>query len=113
MVRSLLRNERLKDSSSLRFILLLVGICILLGSVAVWFGIADFDHRFSLDSQQQPSEVSFKQETRTDPYNQLQPDVQRIVNQAINGQEFRFESGEMQLPTRVRQGGTNYKFNSR
>ena len=113
MPRSLLKNERLRNSSSLRFILMFFGICILLGSVAVWFGIADFDYQFSFDEEQQANELSFREETRTDPYDQLQPETRKIVDQALNGQEFSFENDEKQLPKRVSRGGTYYVFNSR
>ena len=113
MPRSLLKNNRLKNSSSLRFILMFLGICILLGSVAVWFGVADFDHQYSFDREQPPSEISFREETRTDPYDQLQPETRRIVDQALNGREFTFEDGEKQLPTRIRRGNTYYEFISK
>lgn len=113
MPRSLLKNERLKNNSTLRFALLFLGICILLGSVAIWFGVADFDYQYSFDEDHQANELSFQEKTQADRYDQLTPDTRKTVDQALNGKEFSFENDEKQLPKYVSQGDTYHEFNSK
>ena len=113
MPRSLLKNEYLKNSSTLRFVLLFLGICILLGSVAIWFGVADFDYQFSFSEDHQADDLSFQEQSRADPYNQLDANTRKTVDQALNGKEFTFENDEKQLPKYVSQGDTYHEFNSK
>lgn len=111
MVRSFLDSSLLQRHSTLRFALLFVGVCVMLGSVALWFGTADFDYHYGFDGQ--IDDVSFQQEIRTTPYGQLSPDTKRIVDRAVQGRSFTFENGEMSLPTLVSHGGTYYRFDAR
>ena len=111
MVRSLLHSSWLRGSSGLRFTLMLLGVCVMLASVAVWFGAADFDYHFSYDRQLDTP--SFDQKSHASPYQQLDPDKKRVVDAALDGKTFDFEDDTTDLPSVVSRGGTYYKFDSR
>ena len=111
MVRSLLRSTLLTRYSSLRLLLMVLGVCVLLASGPIWLGTADFDYRFSYDGQVE--EPSFEQKTQTTPYRQLDPGTRRIVDNAIDGKSYGFEDDTRSLPQYVSRGGTFYGFTSR
>jgi hypothetical protein len=113
MPRSLLKNKYLKSSSTLRFILMVLGVCILLGSVAAWVGIADFDSQYSFVGDHQSNDLPFRERVKADPYDQLESDTRNIVDKALNGKEFTFEDDRKQLPKYVTQGNTYHEFNYR
>lgn len=111
MVRSLLRSSVLQRSSSIRLVLLVLGICVLLASVPLWLAMADYDYHYSFERER--SDITFQQELVTTPYDQLSPETQRVVDAAIAGETFNFEDGTMDLPGFVSRGGTYYQFDAR
>jgi hypothetical protein len=111
MVRSLLHSSLLQRSSGLRFALLFLGICVLLASVPLWFGMADFDYHFSYDRTLR--DPSFYQQTQTSPYGQLLDENKRVVDAALAGKTFEFEDDTKNLPEIVRKDGVYRKFNAR
>ncbi|HET7324826.1 MAG TPA: hypothetical protein VFJ06_10880 [Halococcus sp.] len=110
MVRSLLNSSLLQRSEGLRFVFLVLGMCILLASVVMWVGLADFDYHFSygheLDSP------SFVQKTHATPYEQLDGTKKHIVDAAFDGRSFTFEDDTKDLPEIVNKNGVYYKFAS-
>lgn len=111
MVRSLLDSSLLQRSSGLRFVLMLLGVCVVLGSVPLWLGAADFDYHYSFERTVE--DPGFRQEMQTSPYRQLSLDEKRIVDAAINGNTFNFEDDTKDLPKYVSRGETYYKFSAR
>ncbi|GAA0470974.1 hypothetical protein MUK72_07485 [Halococcus dombrowskii] len=111
MVRSILRSALLTRYSSLRFLLMLLGVCVLLASGPIWLGTADFDYQFGYNGQ--VDELSFQQQTQTTPYRQLDAGTKRIVDNAIDGQSYSFEDDTRSLPKYVSRDGTFYGFTSR
>ena len=111
MVRSLLHSSLLRRHSSLRFTLMLVGVCVLLASGPVWLVAADYDYHFSYNHQIQ--NPSFEQRSETTPYDQLSADEKQYVDAALDGQSFDFEDDSRDLPSIVSRGDTYYAFDSR
>jgi hypothetical protein len=110
MVRSLLDSSWLRRSSGLRFVLMLLGVCLLLTSVPLWLAVADYDYHFSYDRELE--NPSFYQEIHTSPYEQLAREKKRIVDAALGGERFDFEDDTKDLPAVVRKNGVYHKFAS-
>ena len=111
MVRSLLDSSLLTRSSGLRFALMLLGVCVLLGSAPVWLTTADFDYHYSYERTVE--NPTFRQETQTSPYRQLTSEEKRVVDAAIDGKTFSFEDDSTTFPPYVSRGGTTYQFDAR
>jgi hypothetical protein len=110
MVRSLLHSAVLERRSTLRFAVMILGVCVLLGSAPLWLGTADFDYHFSYDGQ--VADPTFQQETETTPYRQLDAETRRIVDSALGGRSYTFEDGTRSLPQYVLRDGTFHGFDS-
>jgi hypothetical protein len=111
MVRSILHSTLLARHSTLRFLLMVLGVCVLLASGPLWIGTADFDYQFSYNGQIE--ELTFQQELETTPYRQLDAETKRIVDNAIDGKSYSFEDDTRSLPQYVSRDGTFYGFTSR
>lgn len=111
MVRSLLDSSLLTRSSGLRFGLMLLGICVLLGSAPLWLATADFDYNYAFERTVE--DPTFRQDTQTSPYRQLTSEEKRTVDAAIDGRSFSFEDDSKDLPKYVSRGGTTYQFTAR
>src|SRR5699024_9044077 len=111
MVRSLLHSSWLRESSGLRLALMVLGVCVLLASVPVWLGAADFDYHFSYDRQL--DDPSFEQKTNAAPYQQLTGEKKQVVDAAFDGRTYNFDDDTKDLPSVVSRDGTYYKFDSR
>jgi hypothetical protein len=110
MVRSLLHSAVLERRSTLRFALMLLGVCVLLASGPIWLGTADFDYHFSYAGQ--VADPTFQQETKTTPYRQLDAEARRIVDNALDGRSYNFEDDTRSLPPYVSRDGTFYAFDA-
>lgn len=111
MVRSLLRSSLLTRSSGLRFALMVLGVCVLLASVPLWLGMADFDYHYAFDRTIE--NPTFEQETETAPYRQLSSGDKRVVDAALDGESFTFEDDSKEFPQYVSRAGTYYRFEAR
>ena len=111
MVRSLLGSSLLQRYATLRFGLMLLGVSILLASVPVWLGTADFDYHYSFDRER--TELSFEERTQTAPYRQLTGETEQRVDAALDGKTYNFEDDTVELPEFVRRDGTTYEFDAR
>lgn len=110
MVRTLLSSQTLENDRTLQHVILVIGLCFMLGSVPLWLGVADQDYQFSLAGER--TDLSPAIETSAYQYNQLPSKEQQIVDEAMNGKSFYFEDGSMDLPRFVVKSNTYYEFNS-
>jgi hypothetical protein len=101
----------LERHSTLRFSLMLLGVCVMLASAPLWLGMSDFDYHFSYEGQVE--DPNFQQELETTPYRQLDAGTKRIVDTALDGRSYTFEDDTRSLPSYVSRGGTFYAFDSR
>jgi hypothetical protein len=111
MVRSLLHSAVLERRSGFRYAVMVLGVCVLLGSAPLWLGMADFDYQFSYEGR--VADPTFQQELETTPYQQLDADIRPIVDNALDGRSYTFEDGTRSLPEYVSRDGTLHGFDSR
>jgi hypothetical protein len=110
MVRSLLDSTLLTRRSGLRFVVFFLAVSVMLASVPLWVGMADYDYHFAYEGQQ--DDISLNQKMQTPSYSDLSANKQRIVDAAIDGQSFTFEDDTKTLPEFVYRDGTYYQFDS-
>jgi hypothetical protein len=96
------------DRSTLHFLGVFLGMSVVLAGVAGFFALHDTDWRYSYDRPEQQWEGDHT--TGTSYYDQLSSDEQRVVDRAIGGETFRFETEDPVPPKVVKKNGTYHVF---
>lgn len=96
------------DRSTLHFLGVFIGLCVVMAGVGGFFALHDQDWRYSYDHSEDDWEG---QQTGTAYYDQLAPEQRRIVDRAMAGETFTFETAEPVPPATIKQNGTYHVFN--
>lgn len=77
------------NRSTLYFLMLLVGVCVMFAGTAAWFVTADMDHHFGFTGEVSEDAPPYKQVVH---YGNLPPDQQRMFHAAVeDGKTFGVE----------------------
>ncbi|WP_435194691.1 hypothetical protein [Natronomonas sp. EA1] len=97
------------SSSTLQFLLLVVGMSIVLGSVVGFFAMQDQDFKYVYEQSHDdyPHNAG-----PTGYYEELSPEQQQAVDAAIAGTPQRYEDGSGVPPEVVKKNGTYHEFDA-
>ena len=114
---------RMKDStrSTLHFLLMFFGVCILLAGAIMWVGLRDYDHHYAFEGEydQMPDKWNDKNspsaraeyDEKYASFQELSERQRGMFEQAVDrGEQFTFQSQGEVPPTLIRKGETYYMF---
>ena len=96
------------DRSTLHFVGVFLGMCLVLAGIGGFLALHDEDWRYSYDRAEDRYP---RNEGTVEYYEQLSPEKQQTVDRAMDGERFTFETEDPVPPAIVKKNGTYYVFN--
>lgn len=96
------------DRSTLHFVGVFLGMCVVMAGVGGFLALHDEDWKYSYDRAEDRYP---RNEGSVEYYEQLSPEKQQTVDRAMDGERFTFETEKGVPPAIVKKNGTYHVFN--